>query len=204
MHVLIFQKSQVTPNRISPTFCAISASDLTTPRRERSRIITTDLSTAYLPLETRVVPRDEQEDVAMKLQMIYFPVRARQEPILMAFAYAKMPCDVLSPTEFYGKGWGDGAKQETPYGGLPVLLVDGKPLAQSGSILRYAASLAKLVPADPFEAALCDSVAEVCCWQSSASRLADLCVSWVHVSKRPPVPCLPRRRPVIWCSRCLL
>lgn len=44
---------------------------------------------------------------------------------------------------------------------LPLLIIDDKPpLAQSGSIMRYVAGLAGLVPKDPLEAAACDSYFE--------------------------------------------
>jgi glutathione S-transferase len=48
-----------------------------------------------------------------------------------------------------------------PFCQLPVLVVDGKLLCQSGSINRYLVSLVPdLVPKDPFEAAKVDSVFE--------------------------------------------
>ncbi len=47
-------------------------------------------------------------------------------------------------------------KPTTPFGQVPVLEVDGKQLAQSGAIERYAAKLAKLYPEDPWEAAQVD------------------------------------------------
>ena len=80
--------------------------------------------------------------------------------VRMALAFGKIPYEDLTPTDYYGKGWRDGAKEEAPYGGLPVLVVNDTVLAQSGSIMRYVAGLAKLVPDDPLEAARCDSVFE--------------------------------------------
>jgi glutathione S-transferase len=47
-------------------------------------------------------------------------------------------------------------KNDTPFGSLPVLEVDGKPLAQSNAISRYVGKLAGLYPADPWQAALAD------------------------------------------------
>ena len=66
-----------------------------------------------------------------------------------------------SPTSFFGAGWKD-AKESAPYSQLPLLVVDGgAPIAQSGSICRYVASLVPgLVPSDPVEAARCDAVFE--------------------------------------------
>jgi len=49
-------------------------------------------------------------------------------------------------------------KADTPFGGLPVLDVDGEIVAQSNGINRYLGKLAGLYPADPWQAALCDEV----------------------------------------------
>lgn len=45
-----------------------------------------------------------------------------------------------------------------PFGQVPVLEVDGKMLAQSSAIERYAAKLAGIAPSDPWEAAKVDEV----------------------------------------------
>lgn len=49
-------------------------------------------------------------------------------------------------------------KASTPYGGVPVLEVDGETVAQSNAINRYVGKLAGLYPDDPWQAALCDEV----------------------------------------------
>jgi glutathione S-transferase len=49
-------------------------------------------------------------------------------------------------------------KESTPFGALPVLTVDGRQLAQSNAILRFVGSQHGLHPAEPFEAALHESV----------------------------------------------
>lgn len=49
-------------------------------------------------------------------------------------------------------------KPTTPFGGLPVLEVDGNPVAQSGSICRFVGKMAGLYPEDPLQAAYCDEV----------------------------------------------
>jgi glutathione S-transferase len=47
-------------------------------------------------------------------------------------------------------------KEATPFGGLPVLEVDGKIVSQSNAINRYVGRLVNLYPSDPWQAALCD------------------------------------------------
>lgn len=51
-------------------------------------------------------------------------------------------------------------KEETPFGALPVLAVDGQTVAQSNAINRYVGKLADLYPSDPWQAALCDEAME--------------------------------------------
>lgn len=95
-----------------------------------------------------------------KLQLVYFPVRAKAEMIRMALAYGRVPFEDLSIQQYFGAGWRDGAKGKAPFGQVPLLKVDGKELAQSGSILRYVSELAGLTPTDPFERARCDAIFE--------------------------------------------
>jgi glutathione S-transferase len=47
-------------------------------------------------------------------------------------------------------------KPETPFGGMPVLEVDGESVTQSNGINRFVGKLAGLYPDDPWQAALCD------------------------------------------------
>jgi glutathione S-transferase len=96
----------------------------------------------------------------VKLELVYFPIRARNEVICMCLRFGAVPYTCKSVSEWYGQGWGPGVKEKTPWGQVPILFVDGEPLAQSGSIVRYAASLSGLTPTDAFEAAKCDSVFE--------------------------------------------
>jgi glutathione S-transferase len=49
-------------------------------------------------------------------------------------------------------------KADTPFGGLPVLEVDGATVSQSNGINRYVGKLAGLYPSDPWQAALCDEI----------------------------------------------
>jgi glutathione S-transferase len=47
-------------------------------------------------------------------------------------------------------------KEATPFGGLPVLEVDGRTVSQSNTINRYVGKLVDLYPSDSWQAALCD------------------------------------------------
>jgi len=95
------------------------------------------------------------------LRLVYFPVRAKAEPIRLCLRHAKIPYTDLSPTDYFDVGWRDGAKDATPFGQLPLLLVDDEPpLAQSGAITRYVAGLCALTPSDPLAAARCDAIYE--------------------------------------------
>ena len=51
-------------------------------------------------------------------------------------------------------------KPSMPFGGLPVLEVDGQRISQSNAINRYVGKLTGLYPDDSWQAAQCD---EVCC-----------------------------------------
>jgi prostaglandin-H2 D-isomerase / glutathione transferase len=51
-------------------------------------------------------------------------------------------------------------KSQYRFQAVPVLHVDGKPLAQSGAICRFVGKLTDLYPADPWHAAVCDEVLE--------------------------------------------
>jgi len=65
-----------------------------------------------------------------------------------------------------------------PYGQIPVLLVDGEPLAQTGAIARFCADLAGLTPRDPLLAAkvdeLVDATTDVTNLLSPTMRISDL------------------------------
>jgi glutathione S-transferase len=65
-----------------------------------------------------------------------------------------------------------------PYGQIPVLLVDGEPLAQTGAIARFCADLAGMTPRDPFTAAkvdeLIDATTDITNLLSPTMRISDL------------------------------
>ena len=115
--------------------------------------------------------------------MIYFPVRALAEPARMILEFGGVAYEDASPQQAYGVPWKD-AKDKTPFGQLPLLLVDGKAdglartptatkppthdasprrrswprLARSSA--NCAALVPALVPAEPLEAARCDMIFE--------------------------------------------
>ena len=80
----------------------------------------------------------------------------------MVLSYGNIPYTDESCKTFFGKGWGEikGTNGATPFGQLPIMVVDGKVAGQSGSMTRYAATLTGLVPSDPVEALYCDSIYE--------------------------------------------
>lgn len=94
------------------------------------------------------------------IKLVYIPVQARAEAIKLCLAYGKVQYEEVTPQAYFGCGWGEGAKQKTPYGILPLLEVDGKVINQSGSCVRYCAGLANLIPSDAVTAAQCDALFE--------------------------------------------
>ena len=95
-----------------------------------------------------------------KIQIVYFPVRARAEAPRLILEYGGVDYEDITAKDFCGEGW-PGAKPFTPFGQLPVMVVDGEVIAQSGSIVRYCAKLVPaLVPTDAIAAAKCDMIFE--------------------------------------------
>ena len=84
-----------------------------------------------------------------KLKMTYFNIKARAEPSRLALHIGGVPFeDVRIPFDAWAR-----IKPTMPYAQVPLLEVDGKPLAQSYAILMFCGRLAGLVPQDPFLAA---------------------------------------------------
>jgi glutathione S-transferase len=94
------------------------------------------------------------------LKLTYFDAPGRAEPIRVALALAGLPFEDhrLNFAEF------GALKQQGafPLGSVPVLYVDGEPMAQTAAMLRFAARLGKthLYPEDAVEAFLVDSVVD--------------------------------------------
>jgi len=94
--------------------------------------------------------------MAPKLKLYYFDARGRAEPTRWILAYAgKDYEDIRVPAaEWPAK------KATSPRGQMPYLEVDGKPLAESMAIARYAARTNGLTGKDDFEAAQADSLVD--------------------------------------------
>lgn len=98
--------------------------------------------------------------VLPKLQIVYFPVRARAETARMILSYGKVPYQDETSQSFWGKSWPEvKAEGLLPFNQLPALVIDGNILCQSGAINRYCASLVPaLIPTTALEAAKADSI----------------------------------------------
>ena len=59
-----------------------------------------------------------------RIQLVYFPVRARAEAARMILEYGGIAYVDRSAAQYFGRGWRD-AKPEAPFGQLPLLDVDG-------------------------------------------------------------------------------
>ncbi|GMR44801.1 hypothetical protein PMAYCL1PPCAC_14996, partial [Pristionchus mayeri] len=89
-------------------------------------------------------------------KLTYFPVRARAEVARQLFYLAGVPFeDVRVPHA----DW-PALKPKTPFGQMPLLEVDGKPLPQSYAINRYLAKEFGFAGKSPFEAAWVDAIAD--------------------------------------------
>ncbi|MEE2789274.1 MAG: glutathione S-transferase [Myxococcota bacterium] len=120
------------------------------------------------------VPRGDRQMTAVisrpesypSLTLVYAKMQALAEPARMLLSYAGVPYEDVYAWDYYGQGWRDGAKQATPFGQVPVLIVDGRvSIDQSGAIQRYLSKLTGTCPSDPLLAAqadaLCDNAGEL-------------------------------------------
>jgi prostaglandin-H2 D-isomerase / glutathione transferase len=88
-----------------------------------------------------------------KLKLSYFDFHGgRGEPARLAFSIGNVP---FEDDRISGPTWGQ-LKAQSPFGGLPILEVDGQQVTQSNGINRYAGKLSKLYPEDLLQAAFCD------------------------------------------------
>uniref|UniRef100_A0A914CL94 glutathione transferase n=1 Tax=Acrobeloides nanus TaxID=290746 RepID=A0A914CL94_9BILA len=92
----------------------------------------------------------------VQYKLSYFPVRGLGEMSRMILHYANVPFeDVRISQEDWPKH-----KASTPFGQLPLLEVDGKPLAQSFAIARFLARKHGLAGKDDWESAQLDAIAD--------------------------------------------
>lgn len=94
--------------------------------------------------------------MAPTIKLIYFSLPGRAEVSRLIAAIGKLEIEDTRLTFDAWKSPDNSVKAVTPFGQVPVLEVDGKFLAQSPAIDRYLASLAGLLPADPWRVALAD------------------------------------------------
>nr|UUV68071.1 glutathione S-transferase [Dendroctonus rhizophagus] len=106
--------------------------------------------------------------MAPKYKLTYFNGTGRAEPIRYLFAYAGQDyVDYRMKREEWPQ-----LKANTPYGKVPVLEVDGKPVAQTNAIARYLAKQFKLQGSDDWEILQADSLVEALGdYNSSSMRL---------------------------------
>jgi len=89
------------------------------------------------------------------IKLSYFDFHGgRGEAIRLALSIGGLP---FEDDRFPVSDW-PARKATTPLGAVPVLTVDGTPVTQSNSLLRYVGVLAGLYPSDPWQALLCDEV----------------------------------------------
>ncbi|CAD5213745.1 unnamed protein product [Bursaphelenchus okinawaensis] len=95
-------------------------------------------------------------------ELIYFPATGRAEVIRWCFHYGGIP---FKDTRVPRDQW-PSFKSNTkviPFGQVPILLIDGKPLGESHTITRYVAKLASLDGGpDPVKIAHIDQAYEMC------------------------------------------
>jgi len=88
-----------------------------------------------------------------KLTLTYFDFDGgRGEPARLALYIGGV---AFEDKRIAGKDW-PAFRDQTPFRAMPVLEVDGKAIAHSNTILRYAGKLAGLYPKDDWQATLCD------------------------------------------------
>jgi len=107
-----------------------------------------------------------------KYKLLYFDVPGRAEHIRYIFAYAGVEYEDFRVQK---DKWPE-FKKTTPFGKLPVLEIDGKPVAQSNAIARYLAKQFNLVGKTDWEALQCDVLVDT---------LGDLQASVMQVMKEP-------------------
>uniref|UniRef100_A0A7E4VCC6 glutathione transferase n=1 Tax=Panagrellus redivivus TaxID=6233 RepID=A0A7E4VCC6_PANRE len=92
----------------------------------------------------------------VQYKLNYFDLRGRGEAIRILFKIAKVP---FEDNRIAAEQW-PAYKDETPFGQIPVLEVDGQKLTHSTAILRYLGGQFGLTGKTPIENALIDALAD--------------------------------------------
>ncbi|XP_065565689.1 hematopoietic prostaglandin D synthase-like [Artemia franciscana] len=90
-------------------------------------------------------------------KLTYFNLRGKAEVARLLFAYAKVNYEDV---RIEREQWPE-IKPKMPYGQVPVLEVDGKPLAQSLAIARFLGREFGLLPESSFDQAIADELADL-------------------------------------------
>lgn len=93
-----------------------------------------------------------------KLALKYFDIAGRAEPIRLVLALGEYN---FQDIRLRGEEWGEKEKETCPYRQVPVLYIDGAPMAQTKAVLRYLGRVTQfqgkfLYPSDPYVAAKVD------------------------------------------------
>jgi glutathione S-transferase len=95
-----------------------------------------------------------------KLKLVYFKMRALAEAPQILMSVAGIDYEYLMAWEYFEKPWSD-VKSSVVFKQLPILVVNEKEvITHSGSILRYLAGLAGMVPTDLLSACKADAILE--------------------------------------------
>ncbi|XP_037083783.1 glutathione S-transferase-like [Pollicipes pollicipes] len=106
--------------------------------------------------EGRVAKEQNPTPKMPALKLIYFDGKGRAEPLRWILAAGNVPFE----QETFGFDAWPARKPNTPYGSVPILMVDGQPLCQTLAIARYAGTLGGLVSKDALKNALGDEAAD--------------------------------------------
>ncbi|XP_050495570.1 hematopoietic prostaglandin D synthase-like isoform X2 [Bombus huntii] len=116
---------------------------------------------------TQYIDRARKMSDEPTYKLIYFNARGRAEHIRYIFAYTGIEyTDERIPEELWPE-YKDCKREESiftfivqlsamPYKKLPVLEIDGKPVAQSNAVARYLARKYDLMGKDEWDAMICD------------------------------------------------
>uniref|UniRef100_A0A914WZK5 Glutathione S-transferase n=1 Tax=Plectus sambesii TaxID=2011161 RepID=A0A914WZK5_9BILA len=90
-------------------------------------------------------------------KLTYFEPRGRAEPIRYLFLFSGVDYDYDEVTQTH---FAELLKPTLPFGQLPILFVDGKPLSQTIAIAKYLAGQFKLTGTDDWDRAMCCSLVD--------------------------------------------